>query len=543
MTASHRLRIALHSTAAPVAYASAPPALDVALGPLPAGYTGYSAQPGRATAEQVAQTRAAVSEGRVTAGFDTDEMLKRAPDTASMVEYWDLSDCLIDGHNAMKLAGSKYLPRFDDEKDGAYQMRLALTKFTNIFRDIVESLSAKPFEQEVSLVGENIPAEIAEFIEDVDGSGNNLTVFAGATFFNAVASAIDWIWIDFPKHDPNIRNRAQEKAAGIRPNWSHVLGRNVLVARSKVINGRETLVYLKVFEPSDGAVADRVRIFERLPTGVIWTLYEKSETEVNGKTRFVEIEAGTISIGVIPFVPFFTGRRDGRTFRIFPAMRDAADLQVQLYQDESGLKYAKTLTAYPMLAGNGVKPDKDAGGGVKEIKVGPSRVLYAPPNNNGDSGSWTYVEPSATSLKFLSEDNKETIAQLRELGRQPLTAQSGNLTTITAATAAGKARSAVGAWALWLKDALENALVMTAMWLAVSYDPEVNVYTEFDQFTEGKDLEVLISCATATNPILSAETVRDEMKRRGVLSPEFKEDKERERLLEQTSNEPEEPEA
>lgn len=472
------------------------------------------------------------------AAVNGDEMLRRSPDSAAMLDYWDLTDTLVDGHDAMKRAGTKYLPKFADEGDAEYNFRLQSTKFTNVYRDIVESLSAKPFEQEVTLIDDDnntTPSVITDFIEDVDGSGNNLTSFASATFFNGINSAIGWIFVDYPPDDGVVRNIAQANQLGRRPFWSHVLGRNILRATSEVIEGRETLTYIKIYEPG---TPDHIREFERIaasndgPARVVWRLYRKSDTIVDGKTQFILDSEGPVTIGVIPLVPFATGRRDGRTFRYFPAMRDAADLQVELYQAESGLKFAKILAAYPMLTGNGVKPEKDAQGQPIKLKVGPGRVLYAPPDGNGNIGSWAYIEPSASSLTFLANDIKETIQQLRELGRQPLTAQSGNLTVITAAAAAGKAKSAVGAWALALKDALENALVITCMFLAIrdgEYSPQVNVYTEFDQWTEGKDLDALASARTSKD--ISQETYHSELKRRGVLSPEFDHDIERERLL------------
>jgi hypothetical protein len=465
-----------------------------------------------------------------------DEMLKRSPDSAAMLEYWDLTDTLVDGINSLRLAGERYLPKFADEGSKEHQFRLKLTKLTNIYRDIIEGLSAKPFEQEIALIVDDanaIPTEIESFIEDVDGSGNNLTIFSAATFFNGINSAIDWIWVDYPKRDPSIVTLAQQKAAGVRPYWSHVLGRNILDVRSKVINGEETLTYLKIYEPG---ATDKVRIFERVETGeVTWRLYVKSDQpSLDGKTQFILEDEGNITIGVIPFVPFITGRRDGRSWRFFPAMRDAADLQIELYQQESGLKFAKTLTAYPMLAGNGITPPMEADGvTVKKIAVGPSRVLYAPPHASGTVGSWAYVEPNAQSLTFLAKDVEETIKQLRELGRQPLVATMG-ITVVQAGMAAGKAKSAVKAWGLGLKDALENALVITCLWMAISevtYDPTVAVYLEFDEFLEGKDLDALQAARAGKD--ISQLTYWEELKRRAVLSPEFDAGVEEQRLLDE----------
>jgi hypothetical protein len=235
---------------------------------------------------------------------------------------------------------------------------------------------------------------------------------------------------------------------------------------------------------------------------------------------------------VIPVVPFTTGRRDGRTYRYFPALTDAADLQVELYQSESGLKFARVLTAYPMLAGNGVKAQTNADGTVKRVVVGPNKVLYGGVDAAGNAGSWGYIEPGSESLKFLQTDIDNTIKEMRELGRVPLSATSGNLTVVSTSVSANKSRSAVKAWAYSLKDALENAMVLTAKWMDSDYEPLVSVFTEFDDFISGKDYEVLIQMRAAGD--ISQLTLWEENKRRGLLSAEFDAEQEIARLLGET---------
>ncbi len=464
------------------------------------------------------------------------DVSKRSPDSAAMLDYWDQTDDIVGGKKTIKAAKEKYLPKFNNEAKDDYEFRLQQSKFTNIYRDIIESLSSKPFEEEVSIVaGEDdtpTPEKITDIVENIDGRGNNLTMFAASTFFNGLNSAIDWIFVDYPNVDrEKIKTQQDQKDAGIRPYWSHVLGRNVLVAKSDIIGGKEVLTLVRILEPG---TPDNIREFIRDEAGnVTWNLYEKKTGDNASINEWVVIDEGVISIGVIPLVPFATGRRDGATFKYFPAMQDAADLQIELYQQESALKFAKIMAAYPMLAGNGVKPDKDEQGKPIPLAIGPMKVLYAPTDGSGKSGSWSFIEPSATSLKFLAEDVKEIKKDLRELGRLPLTAQSGNLTVITTAVAAGKAKSAVEAWALMLKDALENAFIITNMWLGIKdWKPQVNVYTEFDSFLNGEDgLEHLRSLRE--NGDLSQETLHEETKRRGVLSPEFSHEKETARLLQE----------
>lgn len=464
-----------------------------------------------------------------------DSMLKRSPDQAHMLHYWNRADTVVDGIECVRAGREKFLPKFVEETTEEYDFRLSVTKMTNVYHDTLESLAAKPFEEDVTLAkdGEiDPPKELVEFAENVDGAMSNLTAFANQVFFNGINAAISWIMVDYPNTGTMSAapiSIASAREMSLTPYWSIVLASNVIDVQSKMINGAETLTYFKIFEPGK---PHHVREFVRGEDGVVtWTLYADSgRIDTKTLTAFVPVDSGSVSINEIPLVPFATGRRNGRSWRFYPPMKAALELQVELYQQESALKFAKTLTAYPMLAANGVNPPKEANDKVKNVRVGPNRVLYAPYDASGKAGSWAYVEPSAESLKFLAQDIKDTIDQLRELGRQPLTAQSGNLTAITTGMAASKARTVIKQWALTLQNALENAVVMTMKFAALTgYDPTVHVYSDFDEFAEGKDLDALRAARDKGD--LSQETYWDELSRRRVLGSDFTAKREKERLL------------
>ena len=468
--------------------------------------------------------------------IEKNPLLIRAKDIACMVPYWDMVDAIVEGSNAIKAAGITYLPKFPDELQCDYDFRLQMSKFTNIYRDVLEGLATKPFEEEITLIGgEEIPEFFDEFVEDVDGFGNNISTFSALTFFNGINSALDWIFVDYPNIDKKtVLSVADAKQNNIKPFWTHVLARNVYEVRTALIGSEKVLSYIRVCEPSiDGVEPNHIRVFERIGDVVTWTLYKEVKDAKTPEAQVVEVDKGKLSISTIPFVPFVTGRRDGNTFRFFPSMKDAADLQITLYQDESGLQYIKTMAGYPMLAANGMKPAMESDGKTpKKVAIGPMRVLYGVPDANGGHGEWKFIEPNANSMEFLKKDIDKTKQDLRELGRQPLTALSTQLTTVTTSIAAGKARSAVTAWALGLKDSLENALKITAMYIGDKYEAEVNVYTGFDNVKDdGSDLDTLDKARERGD--LSQQTFWQELKRRKVLSPEFNSVDEEKRLFDE----------
>lgn len=474
-------------------------------------------------------------------------LMARTADIGSMVPYWNKVGAIVEGLDAIRAGGDDFLPKFAGEDMTDYKFRLDLSKFTNIYRDVLEGLATKPFEEEITLIGneDKIPESIYKFVEDVDGYGNNLSTFAALTFFNGINYAIDWIFVDFPTvNTDRPLSLAEAELLNLKPFWTHILAKNVLEVRTERVGAKHVLSYIRLQEPEFNDTPLRIRVFERdsLTGEVSWKLYEDTGPDKKPEDRFITIGEGLLSIKVIPFVPFATGRRDGNSFKFFPAMKDAADLQITLYQNESALEYIKTMAGYPMLAANGMTPPKGPDGKPEKVAIGPARVLYGKPDGNGGYGEWKFIEPNANSMEFLQKNIDKTKQDLRELGRQPLTALSTQLTTTTTAIAAGKARSAVTAWALLLKDALENALVITAMWMNVTYDPQVNVYTGFDNvMDDGSDLDTLLTMREKGD--LSRETLWFEMKRRKVLSPEFDPDSEIEEILEEIpSEEPDSPE-
>lgn len=468
-------------------------------------------------------------------------------DYLAMCDYWEAVSAILGGAKTMRAAGQKYLPKFPQEDPADYEFRRKNAKFTNVFRDIVENLAAKPFTEEVSLKDGSASERVKTLAEDIDGKGNHLNVFAQSTFFTGIAYAITWILVDYTKGVPPQATIKQEKEIGARPWWVHIPAQRLLAIYSDTVGGVEVFTHARIQEDvveRNGygeTTKKRVRVFNRAPivgadgavsgySPATWQVFEEQSLAGQSEKIWVEIESGNVTIGVIPLVPFTTGRRIGSAWQLAPSMQDCVDLQIELYQQESGLKNIKESTAFPMVSGNGVAPAMGPDQKPLPLQIGPKSVLYAPPRDQGAPGSWTFIEPGAQSMKFLAEDIKETIQQLRELGRQPLTAQTGNLTVVTTAFAAQKGNSAIQAWALNLKDSLEQALVITAKWLGETQEAEVHIDTDFDVgLNDDKDRDTLIAMRAAGD--LSQRTLWEEMRRRAILSPDFEADDEEEALL------------
>ena len=442
-------------------------------------------------------------------------------DWLAMEAYWRQALALSGGIEAMRAAGETYLPRWEGEQRRVYETRRRTAKLTNVFMDVLESLAAQPFKEPVRMEDDASP-DLIDFAMNVDATGRTLHDFALAAFMLALRDGVAWVIVDYPDSMPAgsvPRTVADERAMGLRPYWSLYGALDVIDVETVTWMGKERVLSMRLRETETGrdgyatTATERIRILrDAFPAGGV-----TSETWIKTEEKWVmETEPADLTIGTIPAVPVLLGHRIGQTWRVKPPLRAACDLQIELYQEENALKNIRTMSAFPMLAIHGTSPPEGGDGAPSPMTVGPGQVLYS-----GTDGSIGYVEPSASSLNFLKESRRDTEKEIRELGRQPLTAQSGNLTAITTAVAAEKANCALAAWAGTMSHALDLMLEVTAEWMGVD-DPVTGVKV-FDNFDAGMsdDASLAQVIAMQNAGIVSRAAVVDEAKRRGVLSPSF----------------------
>jgi hypothetical protein len=467
-------------------------------------------------------------------------------DYAVMLPYWERVGHILGGTQAMRDNAhgkhgngcNSYLPKFPNESDEDYRYRRENARFTGIFADILGDLASKPFTKEVGLVEES-PA-FDPIVENIDRQGSHLHVFAGTVFRNALANGIDWILVDHTKL-PSGATMADERALKAGPYWVRVPALALKAVYSAQIDGAEQVVYARIDESRiewDGTQevkVERVRVLKRDPlidesgnrigyAPAVFEVYERNATEQSAAWQLVD--EGPITIGVVPMVPLVLGDRE-RGWVIRPPLRDIVDLQIEHFQEQTNLKNAKEATAFPMFAGNGVTPPVT---GTK-MSFGPRAVLFSPMNDQGQFGTWDVVEIGASSLQFLSSEIDKIESCMRELGRQPLVEGTAGMTQATAMLSSQKASSTAQAWAMLLKDALEQAFVFTAKWLN---QPAPSVFVDTDFAVElGADTAPALLLKANESGKISNKTLLSEWKRRGLLSQEFDADEDAAQILDE----------
>lgn len=452
---------------------------------------------------------------------------KASADYRAHAEYWQMIEDIAGGAPAIREAGARYLPQFESESDLEFKERVKCAPWTPLYVDSLRNIASKPFAREVRV--EDGSDQMQALAENIDARGNHIHVFARDAFKAAISAGIDWIWVGHtPVPDGATVQQARE--SGARAWWKRIPARRMLAVYSDTVGGIEVLTHVRIDETHvvrEGfgeREVKQVRVIERPamdgggygpPEYQVW----RKDRDATGSEVWAEVDSGPVSVSVIPLVPVLIGERIGSSWRVRAPLRDLAYMQITLYQKEANLAEVLKYTAFPVNVLTGMSKPQ----GADKADLGPRSVIWIPPAGDGQPlGDFKREEPGGSAANSLREDIAEHKREMREAGMQPLVPGSGAITATATAVAEAKAHSAVHAWALALKDALEQAFVITAEWLGDTGEPTVFVHTDFSIGAQSvEEMRVILEMADPDKRKISDAAAVSEAKRRGILGPDF----------------------
>lgn len=440
---------------------------------------------------------------------------------ADLSPSWDLVRALLGGTAEMRKAGEKYLPKWPKEERDSYIARLGSAVLFPALSRSVTTLAGKPFSKPLT-IGEDVPARLAEWSEDIDLEGRNLHAFASDCMEHAVGYGLGGILVEYPKATEapttaaGVRTMADEQRAGLRPYWIMINCWQILGWRAQRVGGQWRLVQLRLMEEVEEPDGDfgmtcvqQVRVLEPGK----WATYRK-EKQSSGAEEWVRKDEGLTSITEIPFVPFY-GTRLGFMMGK-PPLLEVAYLNVAHWQSASDQQTLLHTARVPILCAVNVSDNVGSSGEVKpwEMTIGSGAAVRIA----GQGADLKYVEHSGQALAAGKDDLDALEERMRQAGAELLVID----TKLTATQVASE--NAVGMCALQriaqnLEDALDRALDLTAMYVGEPTGGHVKLFDDYAAMTlQEASAQLLLQTNTAGK--LSDETLLTEYKRRGILSPE-----------------------
>lgn len=442
----------------------------------------------------------------------------------AMLPRWGRIDPLLGGTEAMKDAGARLLPQHEEEGDKAWAERLSSNVLLNMTELILESWVGRPFSDPVKL-SDDIAPEIETLTENIDLQGNSLDVFARRWFKQGLAKSFSHVLIDFPAIDPvnldgSPRTMADDLREGVRPYWVEVRPENLFFAHSVIVDGREVLVHVRIFETvieMDGfgeRVVPQIRVFDAAvlqEDGTFATtvaVYRLKKTR-RRKVEWVVESQRVLSIDFIPIVTFYANRESLMVGKA--PISDLADLNIRWWQSNSDQISVLTVSRFPMLAGSGV-------GGSDKVVIGPHTWL----TTTDPQGRWYYVEHTGASIEAGRRDLLDLQISMAEYGAEFLKKRPDRETATARALDSAEATSPLQDKTLRFIDAINTAIDMTGMWLGREHDSSGTAALAVDFGPEDAETAYLDQLRFAReNGDLSREDYLKELMRIGALPDTF----------------------
>jgi Domain of unknown function (DUF4055) len=446
---------------------------------------------------------------------------------AAMEKTWTLIGDITKGAEAARKPSRNYLPKYEAESSDEYTRRLACAPWRPIFADCAATLVAKPFTRDVTL-GEGASERMQEFARNVDLQGNNLTVFARKVFADAILYGWTCVLVDFPVMAGAV-TIADDLATGARPYFVHVPARDFVALYNKADSAEAMVSHARISETyvqQAGYAEERVNQVRVLEPGK-WELWEQTASKAPRASSAWELKgSGTIARNgktSVPMAFLRLGEMKG-PIECMPPLLDLADMQIELFRALSRKDEVMTFSAAPILKVIGVAAP------ASPLETGPRRAIFVPPGEG--NAEVDYLQPNAANIREIRDDIESIMNDMRRLGMQPML-QKANVSVAGTLEDAAKAHSVLQAWAMMLKDTLEQAFVLASEYMGNGEKaPTVNVHTDFTAGAESATTITALSAARQRGDI-SRRTWWQEAQRQNVLSPGFDADEEDKLLAEE----------
>lgn len=431
----------------------------------------------------------------------------QSPQVAKMAENWPIVAALLGGTRAMRDAAETFLPKWPKESQDSYEARRSTATLFPAFARTLGVMSGKPFAKSLTY-GDDVPAKIKEWCDDVDLEGRNLHTFASEMLGEVLGFGLAGVLVDYPRVG-NIRTLAEERELGARPYMVKVTHDQILGWKTAKVGGVTKLTQLRLAEAAeedDGEYGTKqVKRVRVLKPGA-WELWE---SQGDGKD-YVLIDDGTTTLGEIPFVPFY-GRRLGFMMGVSPLM-DLAYLNVKHWQSQSDQDTILHVARVPIL----VMISAEGG----ELVVGASASIKLP-----DGGDLKYVEHSGAAIAAGETSLEKLQDQMIQTGAELLMPQPGQRSATEANNDAEANKSELQRIVEAFEDSLDQCLWFMAQWAGLPDGGHVSVYKDFAAGSLSDAAGQLI-LAFQQGGLITKRTAIIQAQRIGVLAPDIDPDDE-----------------
>lgn len=393
------------------------------------------------------------------------------------IEWEILRDC-AEGQQAIRAAGTKYLPKLTDQSNEEYQAYLNRPVFYGATARTIDGLSGMIFRKPPQI---EIPDGMSSFVDDLTLTGLSLQEFAEDVVENDLTVGRAGILVDHPTIAEGMTVATAERL-NIRPFLKCYSAEQIFNWKTESRNNVQVLTQVRLWEwveipggdEFDVKVQKQIRVLDFNEVG---QYRQRVFVEVEGKTHkkqwLVKEEIiptkGGAPLDVIPF--FFVGVRNGQPSVEKPPLIDLANVNISHFVSSADLEHGAHFTGLPTAVITGHQTDNSDGGEPEEYRIGAATAWVFP---NPETQAF-YLEFQGQGLEALEKRVEKKEQYMAHLGARML--QVDKKAAETAETAQinrfGET-SVLSSISQSVSQSIEKALRFMAEW--AGYDPNTIVF-------------------------------------------------------------------
>jgi hypothetical protein len=470
---------------------------------------------------------------------------RRSASALEMLPRLEMMEACYGGTETMRQMRHLFLPQYPRETDDRYENRLRSTFALNKLREAVDTASAKPFKNLLSLT--DAPDEVSEWMWDVDLEGHHLHLVAHNHFNRAVLKGLSHIFVDHPT-TANLSSLAEQRSLNIRPFMRLIRPEDLLAVYHERIGGERRVVHARIASTRVGfdretfreVTYDQVYVIE---PGVVqlwerprWSLYGYGYSwlgkgaSINsprplpvqyhpeqGGYGWTLVRENRMALDRVPLVTMVAGDKMSDQ-NVRPIFQDLAYKQIEHFISSSDQRNILSAGRFAMLACSGVQLEENGPAG-QGFEVGPWKVLTSP----DPQGRWYYVEPEGAAISAGQKDIETLEVQMDQLSLNPIISAPGrqyvaqNERSITE----NRVNTVIHDMAMTCRDSLEEAICYMGMWTNQDLC-KVRIDMNFDFSTtdeRAKNISSVLQAVTAG--VLSREGALLELQRLNLIEENF----------------------
>jgi hypothetical protein len=381
------------------------------------------------------------------------------------------------GTEAVREAGSTYLPRAPGETSQNYSNRLARSVFFNATRRTIEGLCGLIFRKD-PVPGDDVPDQIRDHLENIDNEGTHFDVFCRDLAADALTAGHAAILVEYPKTGGDL-TRADEINLNARPYWVPIRKEDIMSWRTIKENGARVLTQLVLRETSmvpDGVFGEKAQTLYRV-------LYREDGVvgfrllAITEQNAIAVVDEGTYTTQTeIPVAEIGTNGSES-LFDSTPPLLDLGYLNIAHYQQWSDYAFSIHKTNVPFLFGAGIPESKDENGVPIPLVVGANTSVMS----SDSQAKMEYVSHDGAALgssKAALDDLKSDMGTLglAMLAPQKRAAETAEAKRLDKSTS----DSALSVSARALQDGIENALGFHARYMNLETGGSVTINRDFE---------------------------------------------------------------